>query len=572
MKRFLQHWKKYLFYAGFFSLFVNLFQLTFSIYMLLIYDKVLSSYSMQTLAVITVIAIFAIFTMTLLDATRSRLLVRLSVLMDKQMSEEVLAGMIRRAAFQGEQNEATVRDVSTLRNYLSGNAVFSFFDLPWTPIFIGIIFILHPLLGWVAVGGAVVISIASIVQNRMTQKPLAQANMISNASQNLMSLGMRNAEAVRGMGMLGALTARWHKLNDHVMSLQTRASNSAGVLHAFSKSLRTLMQVSIYGVGAWLTLSGETTAGVMIAASIIMGRGLAPIEQGMATFRQTSDAVEAYKRLSKHFSAPPKPKPMDLPAPKGAITCEGASLAANQRFILQGIQFHLEPGESMGLIGPSAAGKSTLCRLLIGLWPPSSGTVRLDGADVFSWDQEKLGQYVGYLPQDVELFSGTVAENIARLGEVDSDAVVKAAQLAGAHDLILHLPNGYDTQIGQGATSLSGGQRQRIGLARALYNDPKFVVLDEPSSNLDEEGEKALLEALGRLKEMKTTVIVVSHKMTTLSSMDKLLLLQNGRVACFGPRQQVLQALTAKNQPEQPAKQSVKTAPPAGTILKAARS
>jgi PrtD family type I secretion system ABC transporter len=551
MKRFLTRWKKYLFYAGFFSLFINLFQLTFPIYMLLIYDKVLSSYSLPTLMVITVIAVAAIVTMGLLDIARSRLLVRMSVLMDKQMSEEVLAGMISKAAFKGEQNKATLRDVMTLRNYLSGSAVFAFFDLPWTPIFIGIIFILHPLLGWVAVAGAIIISVSSVLQNKITRKPLAQASNIASASQELITLGMRNAEAVRGMGMLGALTNRWHHMNDAVIRLQTQASNSAGMLQAFSKGLRTLMQVAIYGVGAWLTLSGKGTPGVMIAASIVMGRGLAPIEQGMGAFKQTAEAVEAYKRLKNHFSTPPSIEPMDLPTPEGAISCEGVTLATGNRYLLQGVQFQLAPGESMGLIGPSAAGKSTLCRLLIGLWPPTAGTVRLDGANVFSWDQEKLGKHIGYLPQDVELFSGTVAENIARLDDIDSEEVVKAAKKAGAHDLILRLPKGYDTQIGQGGATLSGGQRQRVGLARALYRNPKVVILDEPSSNLDDEGEKALLQAFVHLKKSNTTVIVVSHKMSTLTSMDKLLLLRNGRVACFGARQQVLEALSGKIVPAQ---------------------
>lgn len=567
MKKFLRAWKKYLMYAGFFSLFINLFQLTFPIYMLLIYDKVLTSYSLPTLSVITTIAVVALLTMAVLDVIRSRILVRMSVAMDNQMSEDVLSGMIRRAAFVGEENKATLKDVSILRQYMSGSAVFAFFDVPWTPIFIGLIFILHPLLGFVSLAGAILVFISGILQERLSRKPLETANQISSASQDLVSMSMRNAEAVRSMGMLGSLTGRWHSLNDAVIGLQTRASEYAGVLQSFTKALRMFMQVAIYGVGAWLALTGESTPGVMIAASIIMGRGLAPIEQGMAAYKQTSDAVQAYKRLNEHFNKPAESKNMDLPAPKGRLSCEGVSLAApGNVYLLQGVQFHLEPGEAMGLIGPSAAGKTTLCRLLIGLWPPTLGTVRLDGANVFSWDQEKLGKYIGYLPQDVELFSGTVAENIGRFENYSSEDVVAAAQKAGAHEMILRLPNGYDTKIGVGGASLSGGQRQRLGLARALYGNPKLIILDEPSSNLDEEGERTLLEALQRLKEEKATVIVVSHKMTTLVSMDKLLVLNGGRVAQFGERQQVLQALSQASQ-QQPTKQAFPR--PVGGVLKA---
>lgn len=554
-------------YAGFFSMFINLFQLTFPIYMLLIYDKVLTSYSLPTLGVITSIAVVALLTMTLLDILRSRILVRMSVAMDNHMSEDVLSGMIRKAAFGGEENKATLKDVMTLRQYLSGNAIFAFFDVPWTPLFIGLIFILHPLLGLVALTGGVLVFISGLMQERLSRKPLEKANQIAGVSQDLVSMGMRNAEAVRSMGMLGSITKRWHSLNDVVINLQTKASQSAGTLQSFTKGLRMFMQVAIYGVGAWLALTGESTPGVMIAASIIMGRGLAPIEQGMAAYKQTSDAKQAYKRLSEHFDKKKEIETMDLPAPKGALSCEGVSLAApGNRYLLQGVQFALEAGDSMGLIGPSAAGKTTLCRLLIGLWPPTMGKVRLDGADVFAWDQEQLGKYLGYLPQDVELFTGTVAENIGRFEEYTSEKVVAAAQKAGAHEMILRLPDGYDTRIGVGGASLSGGQRQRIGLARALYGNPRLIVLDEPSSNLDEEGEQALLNALKILKEDKTTVILVSHKMSTLATMDKLLVLQAGRVAQFGERQQVLQALTQAASP-QPTKQAFPR--PVGGVVKA---
>lgn len=568
MKKFLKAWKKYLIYAGVFSLFINLFQLIFPIYMLLIYDKVLTSYSLPTLLVITVVALGALLTMALLDIVRSRILVHMSVAMDNEMSEGVLSGMIQKAAFAGKESPASLKDVMTLRQYLSGSAIFAFFDVPWTPIFIGLIFILHPLLGWVSLGGAILVMVAGIIQDRVTSKGLATANIIARESQNLVALGMRNAEAVHSMGMLSGLTKRWHELNDFVIELQTNASRYAGLVQAFTKALRTFLQIAIYGVGAWLALTGQCTPGVMIAASIVMGRGLAPIEQGMAAYKQSGEAFQAYKRLSEHFDEPGNAKGMDLPAPTGELSCEGASIAISAgTFLLRGIQFKLAPGESMGLIGPSAAGKTTLCRLLIGLRPPTVGTVRLDGADVFAWDQEKLGKHLGYLPQDVELFSGTVADNIGRFEDYKADDIIAAAQKAGAHELILRLPDGYDTKIGVGGASLSGGQRQRLGLARALYGNPKLVILDEPSSNLDEEGEMRLLEALKRLKKEKVTVIVVSHKMSTLASMDKLLVLKNGTVAAFGGRQEILEALS-QAAPVAPQKKGFTT--PAGGVVKAA--
>ncbi len=572
MKQFLKTWKRYLMYAGFFTLFINLFQMTFPIYMLLIYDKVLTSYSMPTLIAISAIAVAALVTNAVLDFVRSRILVRMSVAMDKQMSENVLAGMIRKSAVAGGQgSEATLRDVMTLRNYLSGNAIFAFFDVPWTPIFFGLIFVLHPLLGVVSLAGGVAIFASGIIQDRLARKPLVEAGAYSHMSQELVSMGVRNAEAVHSMGMLGALTKRWHGFNDIVIDLQTKASDSAGVIHAFTHTLRTFMQVAIYGVGAWLALTGRCTPGVMIAASIVMGRALAPIEMGMNTYKQTAEAMQSYKRLDAHFKASQKSEPMDLPAPTGQLSCEGVSLIApDTRYLLQGVQFALEAGDSLGVVGPSAAGKTTLCRVLIGLWPPNEGTVRLDGANVFSWDQEKLGKFLGYLPQDVELFSGTVADNIGRFEDFDSEDVVAAAQKAGAHDMILRLPNGYDTRIGTGGAALSGGQRQRLGLARALYGNPKLVVLDEPSSNLDEEGEKMLLLAMQQLKKEKVTVIVVSHKMSTIANMDKLLVLNGGRIAHFGERRQVLQALAPYTNVQQQQQLQPKTAfpRPAGGVVK----
>jgi PrtD family type I secretion system ABC transporter len=327
------------------------------------------------------------------------------------------------------------------------------------------------------------------------------------------------------------------------MLLQTRANRHAGMLQAITKSLRMSMQVLIFGVGAYLVLQNQATAGIIIASSIIMGRALAPVEQAIGTWRQTVDARGSYKRLDTLLQTATEEESMELPTPRGKLDVEGAGLAISGTQILRGITFSLQPGEQMGLIGPSGAGKTSLCRVLLGVWPSTGGKVRLDGADVYSWDQEQLGRYIGYLPQDVELFPGTVSENIARLGHIDSDQVVEAAQKAGVHDLILRLPQGYDTEIGEGGAALSGGQRQRIGLARALYGNPVFVVMDEPNSNLDDAGERALMQTLQMLRQNQTTVVMVTHKPALLSGTDKVLMLKDGQVSMFGPRQEVLQRL-----------------------------
>jgi len=544
MKNFLKQWRPYLLYGGFFSLFINILQLTFPIYMLQIYDRVLSSYSMPTLYAISVAAVLSLIVMGLLEFVRSRLLVRCGVAIDQALSHDVLDSVLKQAALTGTPpNQATLRDVNILRNFFAGNAIFTLFDIPWTPIFLGVIYILHPLLGLVATGGAALLIIFALINEKITRKPLDAANMVNGFSMKFVETARRNAQAVRSMGMLAGVTTRWQGLNDNVMKLQTQSSRQAGLMQSLSGWLRQSMQVFIYGVGAWLTLEGKATAGCMIAASIIMGKALAPVQNGISTWKSMVEARGAWGRLDSLFSQPKPPVSMDLPTPVGHISAEHVSFAIQNTAILRDVSFALEPGESLGLIGPSGAGKSTLCRLLLGIWPASAGKVRLDGSDIFAWEQEKLGPYIGYLPQDVELFSATVAENIARLNTVDPEQVIEAARQAGVHELILSFPAGYDTRIGEGGVVLSGGQRQRIGLARALYGQPKLVVLDEPNSNLDDEGERALVASWPKLKEQGTTLIIVSHKPGLLSTVDKILMLKNGQLAMFGPRDAVFQKL-----------------------------
>ena len=552
MRTLMLKWSKYFTFAGIFSLFINLLYLTFPIYMLAIYDRVLSSYSIPTLITITCAAMLAHIVLGILDFLRSRLLVMAGVEIDKTLSPIVLDEMLKDATrLQKSGYNQGLRDVNTLRNYFAGNAIFAIFDVPWVPIYLLIIYLIHPLMGLIAAAGAVLIVILGLLQDKFTNKRLLAANQINNLSQGLVGMSLRNSEVVNAMGMAGGVINHWDKINHQVVKLQTGASRDAGLFQAMTKTVRISMQVIIYGVGAWLTLKNECTAGVMISSSIIMGRALGPIEQGMATWKMTIDARGAYKRIDALLKIIKTSIPMDLPAPKGQLKVENATLAIAGKYILQGVTFALDPGESLGLIGASAAGKTTLCRLILGLWPSMGGKVRLDGSDIFTWPRERLGPFIGYLPQDVELFPGSVSSNIARLNEVDADKVVKAAKAAGIHELILNLPNGYDTDVSPGSGALSGGQRQRLGLARALYGAPCLIVLDEPNSNIDEAGERELLKTIARLKAEQVTTIIVTHKPTLLAGVDKILLLKEGKMAMFGPRQQVFAALNEAAQKAQ---------------------
>ena len=557
MQEFLRSCRYFFGYAFFFSMFVNVLQLTFSIYMLQVYDKVLTSYNLSTLTVITVAAVICLVVLAMLEWIRSRLLVRAGIEFDRTLSLPVLNENLKNATVPAGGNaskQGNLRDVQMLRNFLGGNAVFAFFDVPWMPIYFALIFILHPALGMVAVFGGVAVFILGLLTERFTRKRLESANMLNAHASNFLGATMRNASIVRSMGMINNVSGRWSKMNDIVIELQTRASRSAGLLHSISKALRVGLQVLIYAVGAYLAVTHQSTAGVMIAASIVMGRALAPIDQAMATYKQSLEARSAYKRLNEMMDTPKMPPNMDLPDPVGELSTENLVFAANGRHIIKGMSFRLPAGQSLAIIGPSAAGKSTLCKLLLGIWAPTGGKVRIDRADIATWDSEKLGPFIGYLPQDVELFSGSIAENIARMGEVNSEKVIFAAKLAGVHNMILGLPKGYDTQIGDQGAVLSGGQRQRIGLARALYGNPRVVVLDEPNSNLDEEGEQCLLQAVMNLKQLQSTVVLVTHKPNILSIVDNIMLVQDGQIALCGPRQEVLAKLAAMQQQQEAAR------------------
>jgi PrtD family type I secretion system ABC transporter len=520
---------------GAFSFFINLLMLTAPLYMLQIYDRVLASRSRETLLYITLFAIACLVTMALLEMVRSRILVRLSTQIDGLLAERTF----RIVLMSGGTGQA-FRDLDGLRGFLTGVGMLALLDAPWVPLYVGLIYVLHPLLGHVTLAGALLLLMIGLANEWATRAPLAEAGKELAASTLFAELAARNSEVVRAMGMLPGLQARWHKRHAHSLGLQAMASDRAGSIAAAAKLIRFFLQIAVLGVGAYLVIRQEITAGVMIAASIIMGRGLAPVESAIGSWRSFLAARSSYDRLQETLQALPEERdPMPLPVPKGNLYVENLYGAppGGGKSVVSGVSFQLERGQVLGITGPSGAGKSSLVRLLVGVWAPLSGTVRLDGVSISDWKREEVGPHLGYLPQDIELFPGTVAENIARFGEVDAQQVVEVARRVGAHQMVLEMPDGYDTLIGPNGANLSGGQRQRIGLARALYRMPALIVLDEPTSNLDAEGEAAVRQVLEELRAAGKTVIVVAHRPALLGGTDLLMVIQCGRIARLRPHQ-----------------------------------
>ncbi|MCP4115638.1 MAG: type I secretion system permease/ATPase [Desulfobacteraceae bacterium] len=548
MAHFLLKCLNYFVFAGIFSLFINTLYLTFPIYMEAIYVRVLASSSFSTLYAVTTGAVLALLVLGVLDFLRSRILVKAGIKMDDLLGRRVLKDMLKDASrVDTPRYNEGLADINVLRNYFAGNAIFAFFDVPWIPVYLGVIFLMHPVLGLTATGGAVVILILGLLQGALTQKDHEKGNDLRSRARQLILKCLRNAEMLKSMAMLGNTARFWNRLNNQDMEIQERAGKKGQMLNSISTSFRSFMQVLIYCVGAWLVIKNEVNMGSIIAASIIMGRALAPVQQGIGAWKQTTTAKASYKRLNRLLTASKEGELIAFDTLKGELEVRNAGLDLGDKTILQDVSFTLKPGESMGLIGHNGAGKTSLCRMLLGIWEPSSGEVLLDGKEAARLAPESLGPFVGYLPQDVELFTGTVSENIARMGPVDSNGVVKAAEMAGAHELILRFLNGYETDIGEAGLSLSGGQRQRVGLARAMYGDPSLVILDEPNSNLDEAGEIALVNALERLKNQGTTVIMITHKPSLLSNVDKILVLKQGCAPDFGNRDEVFgRALTGE--------------------------
>ncbi|MEE7506748.1 type I secretion system permease/ATPase [Methylobacterium mesophilicum] len=533
-----------------FGLFINLLLFVSPLYMLQIYDRVIPSRSETTLAGITVIAAFGLAVYAILEMLRARLLVRGGVVFDQKIATPIFEVAHRGTLLRpGAQHDTALRDVDVLREFLTGSGMLAFCDLPWIPIFLLACFILHPWFGWMAlVGGGTILGL-TLLNEVATRRTLDAASQASWEAGQRAATVFRNGEVLQAMGMVTSMRGLWGQRHDDVLRLQARASDRAGLIVAATKFVRMLLQTLVLGIGAYLAIHREISAGSMIAASIIIGRTLAPIEAVVGNWKGFTAARASYRRLADLVAgAGSETHRLVLPRPRGPIEAESISVAAPgaSRAILKAVSFRLEPGSIVGIIGPSGAGKSTLVRALTGVWPLLEGAVRIDGSDLRHWDKAQLGQHVGYLPQDVELFDGTVAQNIARFAALDDARVIEVARRAGCHELIQSLPEGYNTVIGRGGHGLSGGQRQRIALARALYGEPSLIVLDEPNASLDQPGEAALMRAVADLKQSGATVVIVTHKVSLLEEADRILLMSEGRVQLSGTPEQVLAHITGQ--------------------------
>ncbi len=544
--------------AAIFSFFINLLMLLPSIYMMQVYDRVLGSNSISTLLMLTLLAAVLFIMLGALEWIRSQILIRVSTRFDVLLNERLYRVLFRQALVSGGKTSAQpLSDLLVLRQFLTGNGLFAFFDAPWMPIYIGLLFLFHPAFGVVAVISAFILILLAIWNERATHDDMEKANRVSVESANITARNLRNAEVVHALGMVPDLMGRWKDKQQKLIMLQAVASEKGGLIAALSKTYRITVQSLILGLGAWLAIDKQISPGLMIGGSILLGRALAPIDLMIGSWKQFLGARTAYGRLNGLLAQfPAEAERLPLPAPKGALRAEQAVVVppGSKIPVLRGLNFSIEGGSFVALIGPSASGKSTLARALLGIWPVANGAIRLDGADVGQFERGLIGPHIGYLPQDIELFDGTIAENIARFGELDADKIFAAAQAAGVHEMILHLPQGYDTEIGGSGGVLSAGQRQRVGLARALYGDPVLVVLDEPNSNLDETGEQALAQALAGLKQRGSTVIVITHRAGVLNMADRIMVLNEGMLVLDGPRDEVLAKLNQRPpQPQAPA-------------------
>jgi ATP-binding cassette subfamily C protein len=533
--------------AGAFSLAINLLYLAGPLFMLQVYDRVVPSGSETTLVMLTLALLMAYLALAGLDAMRARVLTRASVKLDRKIATALVTASIDQPI--GGARSQSLRDFDTFRQFVSGAGIHALFDLPWAPIYIAVIFMLHWSLGAFALGCSVLLVLMALLNEWLISKQLSGANAAAARNYSFTEMSLRNTEAIRAMGMTQGLLKRWGADRDQMLGRQVVASDRAGAIQSAIKFLRLSMQSVILGLGAYLVIERTVTAGAMFAASLLLGRALQPVEQIVGVWRGIVAVRGSLRRLQQLFAAIASRGPsLALPKPTGKLSVEGVSYVApgTPRPLLRNVSFEIEAGEILGIIGPSGAGKSTLARHLVGVLAPTAGTVRLDGADVAAWSRNGLGAHVGYLPQDIELFADTVACNINRFQPGDDPAVLEAARLAGVHALILRLPNGYNTAVGEGGAVLSGGIRQRLGLARAVYASPSLVVLDEPSSNLDADGDVALADCLIALKKKGVTVVLISHRPASIVTADKLLLLKDGAVELFGPRLDVLAKLAPR--------------------------
>lgn len=535
-------------YAALFSAAINTLALVPIIYMLQVYDRVVSSGSHSTLAMLTILMVALLCAMGGFEWVRSLILISASNKMEGMLRKRVSEVTFKRALLTGGaiKNSQPLTDLQALRSFVTGGGLFAFFDAPWFPIYIGVMYLFHPLFAFAGVfAGAVMVAIA-LFNERATSKKIQEANSHANSALSQVNDALQNSEVIAAMGMESDLRLRQQELSDKALGLQMKASRLAAAITSVSKTFRLVMQSLLLGLGALLALTQEISPGMMIAGSLLLGRALAPIDLLVANWKGFSIARGQYDRLGVLLKTLAETEaPMGLPEPKGALSVEQITVfpPGGNAAVLAGISFKIAQGESLGIIGPSGSGKSCLARTLLGIWPPRQGKVRLDGSDTSGWDREKLGPHIGYLPQNIELFNGSISENICRFSEIDPEKIILAAKSAGVHDLILALPKGYDTEITGSTGLLSGGHRQRIGLARALYDNPKFLVLDEPNSNLDDQGEKELIKAINVMASRGTTIVAITHRTALLQSLDKILVMSNGLAKAFGPREDVLKAL-----------------------------
>ncbi|MBL8772027.1 MAG: type I secretion system permease/ATPase [Phenylobacterium sp.] len=558
-----------------FSLVSNLLYLALPLYTYQVYGRVMVSQSLATLWMLTLVTLFVFAISSVIDDFRARILINYGVMLDQRVSGRVFTSLFD-AAVRGDPGARAqaLRDLDQFRQSLTGIAAAAFFDVPWIPVFMIVLAIIDPVVGIVTFAGGVVLVILAIMQARATGAALKDANEAALKSYGFTDAALRNGEVVRAMGMLPTLGQAWARHRAVTIERGAAAAEASNMYTDIIKAVRMGIQVLIIAVGAHLILKGDIHMGMLFANMILASRALQPIEKIVGSWDPLNNMVRAYDRLNKLLAnAEPTAAATSLPRPQGKLSVEGVNFAPPgvQRLVLANVNFAVEPNEVLGVIGPSGAGKSTLARLLVGIWRPLNGVVRLDGADVFAWDRADFGRHVGYLPQDTELFAGTVRNNIARFRDgVTDEEVVAAAQLAGVHELILRMPKGYDTDVGEGGVVLSAGQRQRVGLARTLLGNPAFVVLDEPNANLDAEGEDALMRAIDAMKANGATVVIISHKPGVFRAADKMLVLRDGRVELFGPRDQVMARLVKPAQPQVQPQQSQPpqqpSAPPAAEV------
>ena len=557
--------------TGFFSMFINILMLVPTLYMLQLYGRVVTSRSEETLIMLTGIVVVLFITLGLLQIVRSRVLIRISNKMDKQLNKRVFDSLFKLAEkHPNKASTAPLNDLAQIRQFMTGSGLFAFFDAPWLPIYVSVLFMFHPDYGYFSLGAIAILLTITILNEFSTKGKLKEANKFNSEATMYVSSNLRNAEVIHAMGMKDNIRAIWQEKHFNFLNAQSKASASASIWANTSKITRMMLQSLMLGLGGYLAITNQVNSGMMIAGSIMLGRALAPLDLMVNTWKQFSGARTSYVRLNELLDNFPKEKEyMELPAPSGEIILEQVVVIPpnGKEPSIKGISMIMKKGDVVGVIGPSAAGKSSLARAILGLWPLHNGKVRLDKADISQWDKVALGKHIGYLPQDIELFQGTVSENIARFGEIDPKKIVEAAQKANVHEMILKLPDGYDTKIGVGGSSLSGGQRQRIGFVRAIYDNPVLVVLDEPNSNLDELGEQGLIQAINSLKVNGSTVIIITHRPSILQVTNKLVVMKNGLLEMYGATNEVLAKLGGK-QTQTPQPEPQKRPAPRPTMQK----